>query len=64
MSAARYEWPTPGDWLLWRVNLMTEDELRRTLSTIAAVMDSDTLQDHFQHQMDEDGYFKPLGGDA
>ena len=37
-----------------------QTELREALLCLAMQVDSDTLQEVFQHEMDDDGYFDPI----
>lgn len=52
-----YKWNNPGDWLHERVQSAGEDVLRGYLTAIIGSLDSDTIQDIFQSEMDADGYF-------
>ena len=61
-TKVEYKWQNPLEWLKWR---MTNDPFQdRQLGTIlldlASLLDSDQLQDHFELQMEQDGYFEPL----
>ena len=53
----KYRWSTPYEWLEWKSRQWTRDELLQALLSVALQEDSDTLQDLFQSEMDEDGYF-------
>lgn len=55
-----YRWNSPYEWLLFRSTHWTKDDLLGALHSIAIKTDSDTLQDIFQPEMDEDGYFDPI----
>lgn len=53
-----YRWDNPIDWLEWSVNGMENPhELRSVINTLVSAMDCDTVQDLFQSDMDDDGYF-------
>lgn len=54
----RYRWATGYEWLrsAWRRGRISWSEVCLLLATI----DSDTIQEHFQSAMDEDGYFDDL----
>ena len=55
---ARYKWASPYEWLAEKIrDEWTPDEVAMALLQLAQSTDSDTLQDHFQSDMDADGYF-------
>lgn len=56
----KYKWETPYEWLMDKVNDMSEQDLKNTVLNIARKCDSDTLQDIFESDMDEDGYFDKI----
>lgn len=62
--AKEYKWAYPSDWLQEKMeDAFRSDnavELKSLLNTCMAKMDEDDIQDLFQVEMDEDGYFKPL----
>lgn len=69
-TALTYKWSSPGEWLadLMEVRINARDfdgvvDIARTLLN-ATVIDSDTIQELFQSDMDADGYFKPIVSDA
>lgn len=69
MSAPRYQWPTPGDWLLHHIERQGDDcdavvKLDALCREIASYLDDDTVQHIFQAEMDDDGYFQELDGAA
>ena len=60
MADPKYRWNCPGERLLDRIEQAGEDELLAFARAMAPELDSDTIQDLFQNEMDADGYFKPL----
>jgi hypothetical protein len=54
-----YRWTSPAEWLVDKAESMDRESLIATISELAFKHDSDTLQDLFQSEMDEDGYFTP-----
>lgn len=57
----RYRWWTPGDWLAEKVGNTTDPHaLRGMLYSLLDKLDSDTIQDVFQSDMEADGYFDPI----
>lgn len=60
----RYQWASPGEWLLDKINGMEAGtqfaELRQIATALVRLTDSDTLQDEFQDEMAEVGYFRDL----
>lgn len=56
------KWETPADWLDNKIDNLTDDNDILNLQTICKhllnLADNDQLQDLFQQEMDEDGYFK------
>ena len=55
---------SPQEWLKFHVQDLAPDEQRRTIFDIASALDFDVLQDAFQSEMDQDGYFATLKTDA
>lgn len=55
-----YRWSHPYEWLADTARSWDKDTLYSELMNLASNTDSDTLQDLFQMQMDEDGYFTPV----
>lgn len=54
-----YRWNTPMEWLFEKVE--DEWDLPRTKAIVEELLhhlDFDTIQDCFEKQMDEDGYFQ------
>lgn len=60
MSAPRYRWSHPYAWLKHASADWDRDRLLHELDRLALQHDSDTLQDLFQPDMADDGYFDPL----
>lgn len=60
MSNLKYRWSHPYAWLETASATWDRDRLLREIRRLALQHDSDTLQDLFQLDMDEDGYFDPL----
>lgn len=60
----RYQWASAGEWLLAKINAMEAgtqfSELRRIANALVTLTDSDQIQDEFQDEMDEDGFFRDL----
>jgi hypothetical protein len=53
-----YKWNDPYDWLADTARNWPKDVLYSALCLLAVKSDSDTIQDLFQKQMDEEGYFE------
>lgn len=64
VQTPRYQWASPGEWLLDKINGMEAGtqfaELRQIATALVRLTDSDTLQDEFQDEMAEAGYFRDL----
>ena len=56
----KYRWQNVHEWLHDHNEQWTLEETRQAMMEIALKCDSDTLQDIFQEEMDDDGYFEPL----
>jgi len=56
----KYKWSSPQEWLQQKI-AATDDigKLRGIVTSVVDKLDSDEIQDVFQAEMDEDGYFKP-----
>jgi hypothetical protein len=61
---ARYKWESAHDWLYWKVCSLENTNDARELATmfrmVLSSLDGDSLQDLFQDDMEEDGYFQDL----
>lgn len=55
---AKYKWDNPTEWLLEKMADWDNEECRHALERLIERMDFDTIQDLFQDEMDEDGYFE------
>ena len=53
-----HKWRHPLEWLYWKIASSGEDWLKEALKALATVTDGDTIQDVFESEMDEDGYFE------
>jgi hypothetical protein len=53
----KYKWETPDSWLLDKLSA-EEFVLSDILPLFFEVVTADDIQDHFQREMDEDGYFE------
>lgn len=58
----KYLFDHPHDWLNWKVTQLSQadktDELCSMLRELAEKVDDDTIQDCFQTEMEQDGYFE------
>jgi hypothetical protein len=54
---ATYKWASPYEWLCDKADEWTPKQVKATLISVAFLHDSDTIQDLFESEMDEDGYF-------
>jgi len=57
-TEGQYKWDSPYDWLMDKATDWDEIRLLAELRNVALLVDSDTLQDLYQTDMDNDGYFK------
>ena len=57
---AKYKWEFPGEWLQEKIQGWDEAELRSALLCMLDRMDNDDIQDIFQTEMDQDGYFEEI----
>lgn len=56
----RYKWASPYDWLSEQAATWTRERLLTELRNLAVKLDSDTLQDEYQTEMDSDGFFEEI----
>jgi hypothetical protein len=56
---AKYKWDSPHDWLMEKAQSMTVEQLHSALEAVAYRLDGDSIQDLFQTEMDQDGFFDP-----
>ncbi|MDR4483850.1 MAG: hypothetical protein R3B95_11665 [Nitrospirales bacterium] len=59
--AHKYQWDCPYSWLAEKSQEWEIERLKVEFLALAALLDSDTLQDQYQSEMDNDGYFEPIG---
>lgn len=55
----KYKWKYPFEWLEEKVDKWSPGQVKCALA-LAVMTDSDTLQDLFQGEMTDDGYFDPI----
>ena len=55
-----YKWAHPYNWFSEWIEKADEKRLREYLRILAGRLDGDQIQDLFEKEMDEDGYFDPL----
>lgn len=60
MGEKKYKWNSPNEWLNDKIDSYDPHELRLIAKTLATRLDADEVQDEFQSDMDEDGYFDEL----
>jgi hypothetical protein len=64
-NMATYKWAGPHEWLMEKAQTAAENtdvaELLDIINTLVLHIDADAIQDHFQNEMDRDGYFKDKG---
>ena len=53
-----YKYATAHEWLKEASKDWDIEKLRNALLILSDKCDSDDIQDHFQQEMDEDGYFE------
>jgi hypothetical protein len=60
--AQTYRWGHPSEWLNWKLTELAQadklDEILGIARELATAIDGDTIQDLFQSDMYDDGYFK------
>ena len=54
-----YRWNNPHEWLQWKVANENKQWSMEALVCIMSKLDPDDIQEIFQEEMDQDGYFKP-----
>jgi hypothetical protein len=60
MSKPKLKWQSPYEWLDWKLGQETDlVHLRNIIHILAGRLGADDIQDIFQGEMDEDGYFAP-----
>ncbi len=55
-----YKWDNPLEWLSSASKEWDTAQLRNAILLVAEQCDSDAIQDIFQQEMNEDGYFTPI----
>lgn len=55
---AKHKWASAGEWLLDVASGWDADELYSAVQSMAGRLDGDAIQDLFQAEMNDDGYFK------
>lgn len=60
----KYKWPNAHAWLSHKVDSWNEQELLTNFKLMIANLNGDQIQDEFQHEMDQDGYFIDFDGDT
>ena len=53
-----YKWANPYEWVEQKSKDWSRERLLTEFLNLACITDSDTLQDTFQEEMDNDGYFE------
>jgi hypothetical protein len=57
----RHQWASPYEWFYWKVGQEANPvHLRNMIHLLAGKLDSDQLQDIFEGEMQNDGYFTPF----
>ncbi len=58
------QWDSPQEWLANKIEDLTDEnnilELHKICQHLFNLVDSDQIQELFQQEMDEDGYFKKI----
>ena len=54
---SEYKWVTPYHWLNDKLVTWDRARLMQELSIVAAKLDYETIQELYQSEMDDDGYF-------
>ena len=63
MRSERYRWASPAEWLSEKIQgfeVLDFHRLKELALAMLSDLDSDQLQDLFQDDMEEDGYFQDL----
>lgn len=59
MTRPGYRWNHPSEWLSEKIGEWDEAELRSALFSLLCTLSEDDIQDVFQQEMSDDGYFEP-----
>ena len=54
-----YKWDTPHGWLWEKAQSWSKEEMYSVIVALSDHLDADTIQDVFQSEMEQDGYFDP-----
>ena len=57
---AKYKWEHAQCWLEQKIDNWSENELKYAAKVMAMKLDGDQIQDLFEHEMDEDGFFTEI----
>lgn len=61
LTHKQYKWATPQEWLLDQIdNEWMPEQVQQCARELVMKLDSDTIQDLYQSDMDADDYFSPL----
>jgi hypothetical protein len=55
-----YKWKNPHEWLFEKMKSWSTEELYCVVDGLANRLDADTIQDLFQIEMEQDGYFDEI----
>lgn len=55
---SNYQYASPAHWLIEKLPDYTPNELRMIIKALVHLVDSDELQNEFQSEMEDDGYFE------
>lgn len=53
-----YQYDSPAEWLVTQAKIWDKQKLLNTVRCLVDHIDSDAIQEIFEQEMDEDGYFK------
>lgn len=56
----KYQYDNPAEWLLTAAKEWDKAKLYNTIRCLIDYIDVDKIQDIFQQEMDEDGYFNEI----
>ena len=55
------KWNCPAEWLIEKIRDWDEEELRKAFRVLVLDSEQETIQDIFQQEMEEDGFFEEEG---
>lgn len=61
MEGYEYPWNTPLDWLLDHLRELDHQSLWNEIQEIVRILAFDDIQDLYQNDMENDGFFTPIG---